>query len=269
MVKLRRGGCIITVMRSGLVIPEKSFLNWQARWKGGVCRTRSLKEITVYMTSRNLHRRRLNDAAGNRIRDRLEALEALVEDKAKTQISNSSKGSEYAESTTSNGASRKVTHHTQLLTPEDSSVLPDDSTSWNFNDFSEASAAHFDSMYSFSEPNTPMEIYQPKSASPSAFDEDVPNADPSLANQPSLGISSATAVKKQLAVAGTEDLDSSTVNSSQPESTSSVAQAAPGKTSGQSNFHHAFSYGYPVSPLSGAVQPLMPSPYPGKPFKFH
>ncbi|KAL8721230.1 MAG: hypothetical protein Q9225_002042 [Loekoesia sp. 1 TL-2023] len=154
----------------------------------------------------------------NRIRERLEALEALVDNTAKGQTANSSKspgttrtaksgsvkrklegGSQGGSHAGSPGGSRQSPQHPSAALPSESS------TSWNMGDFLDTSTAQFDTMYDFTAPHSPV--------SPQAFPDHVSTRECSPANHASSAMTSISLNPEQPAAAGLEKLDGSVENS--------------------------------------------------------
>ncbi|KAL9004710.1 MAG: hypothetical protein Q9188_002485 [Gyalolechia gomerana] len=144
----------------------------------------------------------------NRIRDRLEALEALVDNTSKEQVANGSKAPGNARTTKSSSVKRKLEEGAQgssRQSPQNpSAVLPSEtSNSWNMGDFLDTSATQFDSIYDFPAPQSP--------ESPQAFPDHVSTRECSPSNQASSNMKSIDVTSKPPTVAGME-LDGSTQN---------------------------------------------------------
>ncbi|KAL8944143.1 MAG: hypothetical protein Q9216_000648 [Gyalolechia sp. 2 TL-2023] len=200
---------------------------------------------------------------GNRIRDRLEALEALVDNTSKGQgATNGSKASANARTTKPAGVKRKLEEGAQgssRQSPQNpSAVLPSEtSNSWNMGDFLDTSATQFDSIYDFPAPQSPV--------SPQAFPDHVSTRECSPSNHPSSNMTSIDVTSKPPTTVGLE-LDGATEN---PRAMDGVA---PHVTTGSMSPHSTGSqsvpfnpiYGCPMTPMSLPMQPMTPGSLPRK-----
>ena len=250
------------------MILVKSSVKWQVWLKEDVYRIRSLKGTIVCTVPRMLAARRLNFVPGNRIRDRLEALEALVDNNtAKGQTSKPSENLEDGKSDTFNRAERRADGDDMRVPQENPLNLSSESSgSWEITDYLNASTKQFNTMYNFIESDSPAENYGSKPASP----EILANLEDTPLNRSSSALESTnTRRAKQQQAIGQERLDSSFGTSCSSTAESPLAHVPCGCTSSQtptnqSNACNAIKYGYPMTPLSGLVQPLTPTSFPCK-----
>ena len=247
------------------MILVKSSLKWQVWLKEDVYRIKSLKGTIVCTVPRMLTWCRLTFVLGNRIRDRLEALEALVDNNtAKGQTSKPSKNLEDGKCTTFNSAERRVEGEDMQLPQESPLALPNEGRgSWEIADYLDASTNQFNTMYNFTESHSPAGNYGPKPASP----EILATLGDTLLNHSSSALESTKlrGTKQQQAM-GQERLDSNFGTSCSPNAESPPAHVPCGCTSPQvptnpPNTCNAVNYGYPLTPLGGLVQPLTPTSF--------
>ena len=221
------------------------------------------------ISQRNYRMYRLSDfygtsiefSLGNRIRDRLEALEALVDNNtAKVETSKPSKNLEDGNSATFNSSERRVEGGDIQLPQENPLHLSNESSgSWEIADYLDASTNQFNTMYSFTRLNSPAGNHGLKPASP----ESLASLEGTPFSHSALESTNIRGTKQQQAMEQ-ERLDSSfgTSFSSTAESPPAhvpCACTSPQTPTNQSNVCKGVNYGYPITPLRGPVQPLTPT----------
>lgn len=197
----------------------------------------------------------------NRIRDRLEALEALVDNTSKGQIANGTKAAAPARTTKPAGVKRKLEEGVQPSSqpsPQNpSAVLPQEtSNSWNMGDFLDTSATQFDSIYDFPAPQSPV--------SPQAFPDHVSTRECSPATHNTSNMASINMNSKP-PTSGGMDLDGSMESSrsmDQVPAHVTTGSMSPHSTSSQSVPFNPMAYGCPITPMSMPMQPMTPASLP-------
>lgn len=206
--------------------------------------------------------------SGNRIRDRLEALEALVDNTSKGQIANGTKPTGTARTTKPAGVKRKLEEGVQTSSqpsPQNpSAVLPQETqNSWNMGDFLDTSATQFDSIYDFPAPQSPV--------SPQAFPDHVSTRECSPTTHNSSNMTSINMTSKPPTSTGME-LDGSTDNPrpmDQVPAHVTTGSMSPHSTTSQSVPFNPMAYGCPITPMSMPMQPMTPASLPRESIYFN
>ncbi|KAL9029114.1 MAG: hypothetical protein Q9196_002611 [Gyalolechia fulgens] len=190
--------------------------------------------------------------AGNRIRDRLEALEALVDNTSKGQIANGTKTAGNARTTSVKRKLEEGAPSSPRPSPQNpSAVLPSESTNaWNMGDFLDTSATQFDSIYDFPAPPSPR--------SPQPFPDHASSRECSPTNRTASNMTSMDVCSKPPIAVG---IDGSTENARPMDgmpahvTTGSISSHSTGSQSGPFN---PVGYGCPITPMSMPMQPMTP-----------
>ncbi|KAL8830171.1 MAG: hypothetical protein Q9170_005857 [Blastenia crenularia] len=193
----------------------------------------------------------------NRIRDRLEALEALVDNTSKGQSANTSKSPGNTRTTKLGTVKRKIEEGSRQSPPnpqDHPATLPsENSNPWNMGDFLDTSATQFDTMYDFPAPQSPV--------SPQAFTTHMSTRECSPTNHTTSTMASISGHSKQSTVAGMEELHGTAENPRPMEEIPAhvgSANISPQSPNNQSVPFNPISYGYPITPMSMPMQPLTP-----------
>ena len=210
----------------------------------------------------------LTSESGNKIRDRLEALEALVEKTAKGEAatdSNTRSPRNLGEATEQGHASPSSGSNFQLQGQASSPVLAGDhSNQWDsMQNFLDAPAGELDSLYDFTDPPSASERYHPGSNSPGSFAN---NNEYMSVNLPSPASTAGPTPSKNCENVDSEDqtLTKNAVVSPEtplmhPEAISrndnSYLQQQKQQQYSQFNFNCPFPISLPLSPVSPAFYP--------------
>ena len=213
----------------------------------------------------------LKENTGNRIRDRLEALEALVDTTTTGHSMNPSQPSDNARFTSSENADRS-TDGAQSLPLETSSILSTENFhTWNTANLQNSSSAQTSGMYHFMDPCLSVDGYQQaKTGAATTYSGSVSSTGASTpASYPYPAPTSAHPFRNQSVITKLEELDSSMRFSPPFENENSPNHPSPSDTSPQTPVDHSASsntltFGYPMTPMSMASQQQTPKSFPGK-----
>ncbi|KAI4123478.1 MAG: hypothetical protein LQ338_005242 [Usnochroma carphineum] len=196
----------------------------------------------------------------NRIRERLEALEALVDTTDKGQTANAPKDPGDA-STARPGSTKRKLGGGSGQSPQDHSAVLTSETSdpWNMGNFLDTSTAQFDSLYDFTAPRSPV--------SPQALSDHVSTRECSPVNHTASVITAINVNLEQPATAGLEKLDGNREKPLLPDDVAahvSTGSMSPQPPNGQSVHFNPINFGYPITPMSVPMQPVTPGSLPRK-----
>ncbi|KAL9595340.1 MAG: hypothetical protein Q9219_006494 [cf. Caloplaca sp. 3 TL-2023] len=192
----------------------------------------------------------------NRIRDRLEALEALVDNTSKGQINAKTAG--ISKSTKLGTVKRKIEEGARQSPPAPSTVMPPETTnpcttSWNMGDFLDTSTTQFDNIYDFPAPQSPV--------STQAFPDHTSTRECSPSNHPSTTAMASMNINPKQSTAGLEEIEG---NGDKPRPLDQVpphvtsGSMSPPTMNGQPVSFNPVNYGYPITPMSVPMQPMTP-----------
>lgn len=209
----------------------------------------------------------LKHVPGNRIRDRLEALEALVENSNKGQAANSSKPPENATYRSNpDSDDQRLDQRSRRSSKDRSAILPsENSDTWDMGDLLNTATTHPESVYDFTATHSSTENYEPKPPSPFAEADHMSTRHCMHDSHSPLALASFRSNFVNRRVLTLEPLDETNENLEPSEEVNLPAHISSGSITphtpnGSSGPCHPMNYGYPFTPMSVPMQPLNSGP---------